>query len=203
MTNDSTPVVGVIMGSQSDWPTLEKAAQTLSDFGVKWESKVVSAHRTPDLLYEYANSAKSRGLKCIIAGAGGAAHLPGMAAAMTPLPVLGVPIKSRALNGVDSLLSIVQMPAGIPTATFAIGDAGAVNAALFAVSMLASAGDENLAQKLDDFRQAQSDKVKASELSPPDNGRFNREATLGLACWAVASLAVCSPLLPGPWDTRY
>ena len=158
------------MGSQSDWPTLEKAAQTLSDFGVNWESKVVSAHRTPDLLYEYANSAKSRGLKCIIAGAGGAAHLPGMAAAMTPLPVLGVPIKSRALNGVDSLLSIVQMPAGIPTATFAIGDAGAVNAALFAVSMPACAEDENLAQKLDDFRQAQSDKVKASELSPPAQG---------------------------------
>ena len=158
------------MGSQSDWPTLEKAAQTLSDFGVKWESKVVSAHRTPDLLYEYANSAKSRGLKCIIAGAGGAAHLPGMAAAMTPLPVLGVPIKSRTLNGVDSLLSIVQMPAGIPTATFAIGDAGAVNAALFAVSMLASSGDENLAQKLDEFRKNQSDKVKASELSSPGNG---------------------------------
>ena len=170
MTENNTPVVGVIMGSQSDWPTLEKAAQTLSDFGVNWESKVVSAHRTPDLLYEYANSAKSRGLKCIIAGAGGAAHLPGMAAAMTPTPCLGVPIKSRALNGVDSLLSIVQMPAGIPTATFAIGDAGAVNAALFAVSMLASAGDENLAQKLDDFRQAQSDKVKASELSPPTQG---------------------------------
>jgi len=170
MTENNTPVVGVIMGSQSDWPTLEKTAQTLSDFGVKWESKVVSAHRTPDLLYEYANSAKSRGLKCIIAGAGGAARLPGMAAAMTPLPVLGVPIKSRALNGVDSLLSIVQMPAGIPTATFAIGDAGAVNAALFAVSMLASAGDAQLAQKLDDFRQAQSDKVKASELSPPTHG---------------------------------
>ena len=158
------------MGSQSDWPTLEKAAQTLSEFGVKWESKVVSAHRTPDLLYEYANSAKSRGLKCIIAGAGGAAHLPGMAAAMTPLPVLGVPIKSRSLNGVDSLLSIVQMPAGVPTATFAIGDAGAVNAALFAVSMLASSGDENLAQKLDEFRKNQSEKVKASELSPPSNG---------------------------------
>ena len=158
------------MGSQSDWPTLEKAAQTLSDFGVKWESKVVSAHRTPDLLYEYANSAKSRGLKCIIAGAGGAAHLPGMAAAMTPLPVLGVPIKSRTLNGVDSLLSIVQMPAGVPTATFAIGDAGAVNASLFAVSMLASAGDENLSQKLDEFRKNQSEKVKASELSPPGNG---------------------------------
>ena len=157
------------MGSQSDWPTLEKAAQTLSDFGVKWESKVVSAHRTPDLLYQYAQSAKDRGLKCIIAGAGGAAHLPGMAAAMTPLPVLGVPIKSKALNGVDSLLSIVQMPAGIPTATFAIGDAGAVNAALFAVSMLASAGDAELAQKLNDFRQAQSNKVMASELSPPSN----------------------------------
>lgn len=157
------------MGSQSDWPTLEKAAQTLSDFGVNWESKVVSAHRTPDLLYQYAQSAKDRGLKCIIAGAGGAAHLPGMAAAMTPLPVLGVPIKSKALNGMDSLLSIVQMPAGIPTATFAIGDAGAVNAALFAVSMLASAGDAELAQKLNDFRQAQSNKVKASELSPPSN----------------------------------
>ena len=170
MTENNTPVVGVIMGSQSDWPTLQKAAQTLSDFGVNWESKVVSAHRTPDLLYQYAQSAKDRGLKCIIAGAGGAAHLPGMAAAMTPLPVLGVPIKSKALNGVDSLLSIVQMPAGIPTATFAIGDAGAVNAALFAISMLASAGDAELAQKLDDFRQAQSDKVKASELSPPSNG---------------------------------
>jgi 5-(carboxyamino)imidazole ribonucleotide mutase len=169
MTENNTPVVGVIMGSQSDWPTLEKAAQTLSDFGVNWESKVVSAHRTPDLLYQYAQSAKDRGLKCIIAGAGGAAHLPGMAAAMTPLPVLGVPIKSKALNGVDSLLSIVQMPAGIPTATFAIGDAGAVNAALFAVSMLASAGDAELAQKLDDFRQAQSNKVMASELSPPSN----------------------------------
>jgi 5-(carboxyamino)imidazole ribonucleotide mutase len=169
MTENNTPVVGVIMGSQSDWPTLEKAAQTLSDFGVNWESKVVSAHRTPDLLYQYAQSAKDRGLKCIIAGAGGAAHLPGMAAAMTPLPVLGIPIKSKALNGVDSLLSIVQMPAGIPTATFAIGDAGAVNAALFAVSMLASAGDAELAQKLDDFRQAQSNKVKASELSPPSN----------------------------------
>ena len=170
MTENNTPVVGVIMGSQSDWPTLQKAAQTLSDFGVNWESKVVSAHRTPDLLYQYAQSAKDRGLKCIIAGAGGAAHLPGMAAAMTPLPVLGVPIKSKALNGVDSLLSIVQMPAGIPTATFAIGDAGAVNAALFSISMLASAGDAELAQKLDDFRQAQSDKVKASELSPPSNG---------------------------------
>ena len=155
------------MGSQSDWPTLEKAAQTLSDFGVKWESKVVSAHRTPDLLYEYANSAKSRGLKCIIAGAGGAAHLPGMAAAMTPLPVLGVPIKSRALNGVDSLLSIVQMPAGIPTATFAIGDAGAVNAALFAVSILAATGNNDLSRKLDEFRTQQKEKIESSQLPPP------------------------------------
>ena len=170
MSNSDSPLVGVIMGSQSDWPTLEKSTQTLSQFGIPWEAKVVSAHRTPDLLYQYAHSAKERGLKCIIAGAGGAAHLPGMTASMTTLPVLGVPVKSKTLNGVDSLLSIVQMPAGIPTATFAVGEAGATNAALFAVSMLASAGDENLAQKLDDFRQAQSDKVKASELSPPAQG---------------------------------
>ena len=155
------------MGSQSDWPTLEKATQTLSDFGVKWESKVVSAHRTPDLLYEYANSAKSRGLKCIIAGAGGAAHLPGMTAAMTSLPVLGVPIKSRALNGVDSLLSIVQMPAGIPTATFAIGDAGATNAGLFAVSLLGN-DDEQLSEKLIEYRKSLRAKIEASELPPLD-----------------------------------
>ena len=113
------------MGSQSDWPTLEKSVQTLEKFGVSWEAKVVSAHRTPDLLFDYAKNAESRGLKCLIAGAGGAAHLPGMAASMTSLPVLGVPIKSKTLQGVDSLLSIVQMPAGIPTATFAIGEAGA------------------------------------------------------------------------------
>ena len=146
MSNNDSPVVGVIMGSQSDWPTLEKSTQTLSEFGIAWEAKVVSAHRTPDLLYQYATTAEDRGLKCIIAGAGGAAHLPGMTASMTTLPVLGVPVKSRTLNGVDSLLSIVQMPAGVPTATFAVGEAGATNAALFAVSMLATNGNENLSK---------------------------------------------------------
>ena len=154
------------MGSQSDWPTLEKSTQTLSQFGIPWEAKVVSAHRTPDLLYQYAHSAKERGLKCIIAGAGGAAHLPGMTASMTTLPVLGVPVKSRTLNGVDSLLSIVQMPAGIPTATFAVGEAGATNAALFAVSMLAANGDEVLSEKLDNFRNEQKEKIEASKLPP-------------------------------------
>ena len=125
------------MGSQSDWPTLEKSVQTLDKFGVSWEAKVVSAHRTPDLLFDYAKNAESRGLKCLIAGAGGAAHLPGMAASMTSLPVLGVPIKSKTLQGVDSLLSIVQMPAGIPVATMSIGKAGAINAAIYAAKILA------------------------------------------------------------------
>jgi len=166
MSNSDSPLVGVIMGSQSDWPTLEKSTQTLSQFGIPWEAKVVSAHRTPNLLYQYANSAKERGLKCIIAGAGGAAHLPGMTSSMTTLPVLGVPVKSRTLNGVDSLLSIVQMPAGIPTATFAVGEAGATNAALFAVSMLAANGDEILSEKLDNFRKEQKEKIEASELPP-------------------------------------
>jgi len=166
MSNSDSPLVGVIMGSQSDWPTLEKSTQTLSQFGIPWEAKVVSAHRTPDLLYQYAHSAKERGLKCIIAGAGGAAHLPGMTASMTTLPVLGVPVKSRTLNGLDSLLSIVQMPAGIPTATFAVGEAGATNAALFAVSMLAANGDEILSEKLDNFRKEQMEKIEASELPP-------------------------------------
>jgi len=166
MSNNDPPLVGVIMGSQSDWPTLEKSTQTLSQFGIPWEAKVVSAHRTPNLLYQYANSAKERGLKCIIAGAGGAAHLPGMTSSMTTLPVLGVPVKSRTLNGVDSLLSIVQMPAGIPTATFAVGEAGATNAALFAVSMLAANGDEILSEKLDNFRNEQKEKIEASELPP-------------------------------------
>jgi len=166
MSNNDPPLVGVIMGSQSDWPTLEKSTQTLSQFGIPWEAKVVSAHRTPNLLYQYANSAKERGLKCIIAGAGGAAHLPGMTASMTTLPVLGVPVKSKTLNGVDSLLSIVQMPAGIPTATFAVGEAGATNAALFAVSMLAANGDEILSEKLDNFRKEQMEKIEASELPP-------------------------------------
>ena len=157
------------MGSQSDWPTLEHSARTLNDFGVVWESRVVSAHRTPGLLYDYAGSAADRGLKCLIAGAGGAAHLPGMAAAITTLPVLAVPVKSRTLNGVDSLLSIVQMPAGIPTATFAIGDAGAVNAALFAVAMLAATGDRELAAKLHSFRENQRAKIEASVLPQPDD----------------------------------
>ena len=166
MSNNDSPVVGVIMGSQSDWPTLEKSTLTLTEFGIPWEAKVVSAHRTPDLLYEYARSALKRGLKCIIAGAGGAAHLPGMTASMTPLPVLGVPVKSRTLNGVDSLLSIVQMPAGVPTATFAVGEAGATNAALFAVSMLAANGDDDLSRKLEEFRTQQKEKIEASELPP-------------------------------------
>lgn len=155
------------MGSQSDWPTLEKSALTLEEFSVSWESKVVSAHRTPELLYEYAKTAEERGLKCIIAGAGGAAHLPGMAASLTTLPVLGVPIESKKLHGIDSLLSIVQMPAGVPTATFAIGEAGATNAALFAISMLASLGDDDLSEKLKSFRERQRLQIEKMELPPP------------------------------------
>lgn len=165
--SDSQPLVGIIMGSTSDWPTMSKAAQVLTDFGIAFESKVVSAHRTPDLLYDYSKSARERGLKCIIAGAGGAAHLPGMASAMTTVPVLAVPVKSRVLNGVDSLLSIVQMPAGIPTATFAIGEAGATNAGLFAVSLLANE-DVEVAQKLTDYRESLRAKVEASELPSID-----------------------------------
>lgn len=155
------------MGSTSDWPTLEHAARTLRDFGVAWEAEVVSAHRTPEKLVSYATAARGRGLKCLIAGAGGAAHLPGMAAAMTDLPVLGVPVMSKALHGVDSLLSIVQMPAGIPTATFAIGTPGAVNAALFAVAMLAN-HDAGLAAKLADFRSRQTAGVLGAVLPPLD-----------------------------------
>lgn len=157
--------VGIIMGSTSDWPTMEHAARTLEDFGVAWEAEVVSAHRTPDKLYSYAESARSRGLKCVIAGAGGAAHLPGMTAAITDLPVLGVPVESKALKGMDSLLSIVQMPGGIPTATFAIGKAGAINAALFTVAILAGE-DPALLAKLEAFRIKQRDTVKAAELPP-------------------------------------
>lgn len=155
------------MGSQSDWPTLEHAAATLTKFGVPWESRVVSAHRTPELLYDFAKNAQSRGIQCIIAGAGGAAHLPGMAAAITTLPVLAVPVKSRTLSGVDSLLSIVQMPAGIPTATFAIGDAGSTNSALFAVAMFAATGDKALAEKLSEFRREQREKIEATTLPDP------------------------------------
>lgn len=154
------------MGSQSDWPTLEHAANILTQFGVTYEARVVSAHRTPKLLYEYAQGARDRGLRCMIAGAGGAAHLPGMVAALSPLPVLAVPVKSRALQGLDSLLSIVQMPAGVPVATFAIGEAGATNAALFAVAQIASFGDPELARKLDDFRDSQRAKVESGTLPP-------------------------------------
>lgn len=157
------PLIGVVMGSDSDWPTMQAAAVILKDFGVPFEAKVVSAHRTPDLLFDYAAMAGERGLKAIIAGAGGAAHLPGMLAAKTTVPVLGVPVQSKALSGVDSLHSIVQMPKGIPVATFAIGEAGAANAALFAVAMLANENPE-LAAKLQKFRQAQTEKVLAMKL---------------------------------------
>jgi 5-(carboxyamino)imidazole ribonucleotide mutase len=160
--SSTPPVVGIIMGSSSDWPTMEHAAKVLADFGVPFEKKVVSAHRTPELLYDYAKSAESRGLHCIIAGAGGAAHLPGMAASMTTVPVLGVPVQSRALSGMDSLYSIVQMPGGIPVATFAIGNAGAINAGLFAVAMLAR-HDAALAEKLTAFRERQKQKVLESQ----------------------------------------
>jgi len=155
------------MGSTSDWPTMEHAARVLKDFGVPYYAEVVSAHRTPEKLVEYAKGAKANGLKCIIAGAGGAAHLPGMVAAMTELPVLGVPVESKVLKGVDSLLSIVQMPAGIPTATFAIGKAGSTNAGLFAVAMLA-VNDETLAAKLADFRKKQTAKVEEAVLPELD-----------------------------------
>ena len=152
------PLVGIIMGSSSDWETMRHAADTLEQLGIAHETKVVSAHRTPQRLYDYASSAKQRGLKLVIAGAGGAAHLPGMTASMTSLPVLGVPIESQALKGMDSLLSIVQMPAGIPVGTLAIGKAGAVNAALLAAAMLATS-DEALAQRLEAWRERQTGSV--------------------------------------------
>ena len=158
-----SPVIGLIMGSQSDWSTLQHTASTLEEFAVPFEKEIVSAHRTPEWLFEYARTAESRGLRCLIAGAGGAAHLPGMAAAMTTLPVLGVPVESAVLRGVDSLLSIVQMPAGVPVATFAIGKAGAINAALVAVALLAL-GEPELARKLADFRRRQNDKVRETRL---------------------------------------
>ena len=157
------PLVGIIMGSNSDWPTMQAAAKVLTEFGVPFEARVVSAHRTPDLMFEYAESARARGLKAIIAGAGGAAHLPGMVAAKTTLPVLGVPVQSKALSGQDSLLSIVQMPKGIPVATFAIGEAGAANAGLFAVAMLA-VDDAALAARLADFRARQTQTVLDMKL---------------------------------------
>jgi len=157
------PQVAIIMGSDSDWPVMRAAAQMLADFGVQYEAKVVSAHRTPDLMFEFAENAANNGIRVIIAGAGGAAHLPGMVAAKTTLPVLGVPVPSKHLQGQDSLLSIVQMPKGIPVATFAIGEAGAANAGIFAVSILATA-DAALAAKLTAFRAALTDKVLAMQL---------------------------------------
>ena len=159
--------VGVVMGSQSDWPVMQHAVAMLEQLGVACEARVVSAHRTPELLFEYAESARERGLACIIAGAGGAAHLPGMLAAKTSLPVLGVPVPSRYLKGMDSLLSIVQMPKGIPVATFAVGEAGAANAGLYAAAMLA-VGDAALAQKLEAFRAEQRQGVLAMTLPPED-----------------------------------
>ena len=159
----ATPQVGLIMGSKSDWDTMKAAAEVLDALGVAYEAKVVSAHRTPKRLYDYATSAKQRGLKIIIAGAGGAAHLPGMTASMTPLPVLGVPVKSKDLKGLDSLLSIVQMPKGVPVGTLAIGEAGAANAGIMAAQILALS-DETLAARVDAFRNAQTEAVSESPL---------------------------------------
>jgi 5-(carboxyamino)imidazole ribonucleotide mutase len=163
MKNDENPLVSVIMGSRSDWETMRNASETLDKFGVLHECKIVSAHRTPDLLVEFARTAELRGIQIIIAGAGGAAHLPGMCAAQTVLPVLGVPVQSKALSGMDSLLSIVQMPAGIPVGTLAIGNAGATNAALFAVSILGNSRPE-LRDKLRKFREEQTSAVLQTEL---------------------------------------
>ena len=161
MTKTASPLVGIIMGSRSDWPTLEHAAKVLDELRIPYEAEVVSAHRTPDRMFDYAATAESRGIRVIIAGAGGAAHLPGMVAAKTRLPVLGVPVQSHALHGVDSLLSIVQMPGGVPVATFAIGNSGAKNAGLFAASILAL-NDAEIARALDTFRRTQTDSVLAN-----------------------------------------
>jgi len=169
----SQPVVGVVMGSDSDWPVMSQAIEILKTFEITHECQVVSAHRTPDLMFEYAETAASRGLKVIIAGAGGAAHLPGMLAAKTIIPVLGVPAPSKYLKGVDSLHSIVQMPKGIPVATFAIGEAGAINAALFAVSLIAANGDAALADKLQDYREQQRQTALGMTL-PPQNQAKNK-----------------------------
>jgi 5-(carboxyamino)imidazole ribonucleotide mutase len=159
----TAPLVGIVMGSDSDWEVMQHASRRLAEFEVAHECRVVSAHRTPDLLFRYAEEAVPRGLRCLIAGAGGAAHLPGMLAAKTALPVLGVPVTSAQLQGLDSLLSIVQMPAGVPVATFAIGSAGAHNAGLFAVALLA-VGDPALARRLADFREAQTERVLSLRL---------------------------------------
>ncbi len=166
--SDANPQIGIIMGSQSDWATMRHAAMILHDFGIAHDVKIISAHRTPDRLYNYAKTAVKRGLKVIIAGAGGAAHLPGMAASMTRLPVLGVPVQSKALDGMDSLLSIVQMPAGIPVGTLAIGNAGAKNAALLAISILATQ-DDKIAQKLEYWRKEQSNTIAENVIDNGDN----------------------------------
>ncbi len=163
----SQPKVGVVMGSDSDWPVMRHAVEQLEGFGVPVEARVVSAHRTPDLMFEYAEQAAGRGLHCIIAGAGGAAHLPGMLAAKTTVPVLGVPVPSRYLSGQDSLYSIVQMPKGVPVATFAIGESGAANAGLFAAALIAN-GDPALARQLADFREKQRDRAMAMRVPPEE-----------------------------------
>ena len=164
-TNGPAPLVGVIMGSRSDWPTMRHAADTLEELGIAVESRVISAHRTPERLYAYAREARGRGIRVIVAGAGGAAHLPGMVASMTTLPVLGVPVRSEALSGLDSLLSIVQMPGGVPVGTLAIGRAGAVNAGLLAASVLALA-DPALAERLDERRRRQTEAVPVDPADP-------------------------------------
>lgn len=169
-TTETTPWIGIVMGSSSDWPIMQAGAKLLEQFGVPYEAQVVSAHRTPDLLFDYAARARQRGLFAIIAGAGGAAHLPGMLAAKTSIPVLGVPVPSKHLNGLDSLLSIVQMPKGIPVGTFAIGEAGAANAALFAIAQRAAINDDigrALAEKLDAFREQQKQHALAMALEKP------------------------------------
>ena len=163
MTESKKPIIGIVMGSDSDWPIMKLAAEILDQFNIEYESKIVSAHRTPDNMYDYAENAKKRGIKCIIAGAGGAAHLPGMLASKTELPILGVPIPTKHLDGNDSLLSIVQMPKGIPVATFAIGEPGASNSALFAVSMLSNE-DDSLKSKLLEFRKNQTNEVLNKKL---------------------------------------
>ena len=163
MAESKNPIIGIIMGSDSDWPIMRLAAEILDQFNIAYESKIVSAHRTPDDMYVYAENAKERGIKCIIAGAGGAAHLPGMLASKTELPILGVPIPTKHLDGNDSLLSIVQMPKGVPVATFAIGEAGASNSALFVISML-SIEDKDLEIKLLEFRKSQTNEVLEKKL---------------------------------------
>jgi len=190
----AAPVVGVVMGSNSDWDVMQHACEVLKEFDVPFEAKVVSAHRTPDEMFSYAEEARARGLRLIIAGAGGAAHLPGMLAAKTVIPVLGVPVPSRYLRGEDSLLSIVQMPKGIPVATFAIGEAGAANAGLFAVAMLA-AGDADLAQKLAQYRATQTERVRNMTLpllQAPASARRSVAACRPARCRAATEPAAAS-----------